>query len=136
MKANHAILVRSSGGVLFVPRSHDDDVIRLEAMAAQINGAEVHSIPLPADSKQAAMVTGALVESVVGEVNKLMSEVQGMLAGTVEKPRKPATLMTEHDRLKTKLNVYRETLNNNLSTVVAQLELFDMTMSRFMQQAA
>lgn len=119
-----SISVRTAGGVYFVPPSQSDALRGLEALSADIPGISFHVLPLLDDGNQREMLKAAFERDSVGELAKLMADVNTVLDEKGELTEKQMTaFQVRYTELRTRTKDYSELLDDALGNAAASLTL-------------
>lgn len=132
-----AISVRSAGGVYFVNALMAEELQAIEKVAAAVNGVTFNVMPLIDDANQRAMVKSAYESDSVGELQRLMNEVQELGS----KAKKPTTkqlvaFQTRYSELRARTVAYSELLDDSLGTADASLQLCSLSIQGLIAKAA
>ena len=119
-----AVSVRTAGGVYFVNPSKSEELAALEALATAIDGITFNVMPLIDDGNQRAMLKAAFEDDSVGELQKLMGEMQELIAkGGKVTDKQVAAFQERYTVLRTRTKNYAELLDDSLETASASLQL-------------
>lgn len=119
-------VVRSGGGVYFVPEKYVDRLVALESASKHLPGTLVHSLPLIDDEKQRTNLRECYEAEVVGECDRLIAEITEITKAGAEitEARGDGYLQT----LKTnraKLAEYQELLSDNIEDAGLRLAVLE-----------
>ena len=119
------ILVRESGGLYFVRQSHAEEIAKLQTWVQSI-GSDFHSLPLLNLVGQREMIMEAFEEDTIGEVGRLMGELNKILS---EKNRTidPTTFEAYSRRaieLSKKVEQYNDTLGARADRAEIEIQIY------------
>lgn len=127
---NLAVTLRTTGGVVFIPRSYCGALEGLERAAAQIEGMDVQSIPLPAEPGKPEMLAEAIVAATVGDAERLIKEMKAAQAGESIGKRRQGTIAKEYRHIKKQLGAYKDLLQTDLAGADLQLTVLGGLMAQ------
>lgn len=109
-----AVSVRENGGVYFVMADRSDMVTALEALATQIEGMRIHSLPLIDDQRQREMIKAAIEAESVGECDKLIQEILDLRDGPEISEKRFADVAARVQAITEKADAYGSLLDEAL----------------------
>jgi hypothetical protein len=113
----HAVRLRDTGGVYFVPRAHADPLDRLVAAGKELPGCQVDTIKLvdEGDGDQRRMIRDAAEADLSKECRMLMAGIGELTDGNNEiGKRRQATLSASFRQLSAKIAAHEELLEERL----------------------
>lgn len=124
LDGTNAVSVRDGGGAYFCGLEHTAVVEGLEALAVEIVGTTVNSIPLPDVPKQRAMLRQSVEFEAAEEIERTMTEVRDLLKGDASVSVDKVTgYMARYKGLKDKAASYSTLLETNLGSTTAALDV-------------
>ena len=125
-----ATAVRESGGVFFVMQEYADTLAALESLAAKIPGCLVHSLPLIDDRKQRSMIQQAFKSEAAEELDRILTEIDEVLAGGEVSERKFLGYQERVSALKAKAAEYSEILEEEVMMEGLRVDLLNDRVSK------
>jgi hypothetical protein len=111
-----------AGGIYFLSLEHAVAVAGLEAVAADVEGMQVHSLNLLDDGKQRTMLRKAFEDESVGRAQELITEIQALIkSGAPISKAKFASYKAALSQLNDRMTEYGGLLEVNLSTTKSSL---------------
>jgi hypothetical protein len=121
----NALVVRSSGGLYFVPDDRMDLINRLDQLITQApwvtGSAELTIIPLIDDQRQREMVKKAFEEEAVGELTKLTHECAELISSGSVSDRKFTAMNKRLRAAEARVGEYQTVLDDALDTASLRL---------------
>jgi hypothetical protein len=119
-----ALSVRSAGGVYFVSESQSENLAAMEKLSNLYDGMSFHVLPLIDDGQQRDMLRTAFTDDSVGELEKLMGEIQEILDKKGSLSTKQLVAFQErYDEYRNRTKEYSTILGDSLDTASAALAL-------------
>jgi hypothetical protein len=119
-----ALSVRSAGGVYFVSETQNENLAAMEKLANLYDGVSFHVLPLIDDGQQREMLRTAFTDDSVGELEKLMGEIQEVLDKKGSLTTKQLVAFQErYDEYRNRTKEYSTILDDSLETASAALTL-------------
>lgn len=128
LDASHACVVRPSGGVYFVIRQNSVNVAGLEKLSAKVPGTCVQSHPLLDDGKQRQMIKEAFEAETVGEIDKAILEIDGLLKGPEVGSTRFQTVFGNMKNVVEKVESYEDLLEEQVEGAQFRLKLYKAKM--------
>lgn len=136
LTGSHAVRVRSTGGVEFMPRQHMAAADAIKQLGNEFPEVELLVVPLPNGDLEAREVSRALGEDTDRAITDLMKQAIEISKTGKAKTNTLATMGTELRRLKQRTQVYQDLLENDLSELDTRLALLDQAVSSAITAAA
>jgi hypothetical protein len=116
--------VRSAGGVYFVHASQGKNLKAMEMLANSVKGITFHMLPLIDDSNQREMLKYAFEDDSIGELERLMAEIQDVVAKKGKLTTKQLVAFQErYEEYRERTKEYKHILGDSLDTAAASLDL-------------
>ncbi len=113
----HAISLRSTGSVYFIPRAHTEPLKRLEAAARELPGCQVDTLALleEGEGHQRDLVRNAAEADLSAQCRRLLEEIGSLTADNTElSNRRKASLSAEFRQLSARIAAHEELLASTL----------------------
>lgn len=124
IEAAKSTLVRQGGGVYFVPEAEYDKVAGLEQLAGVATNVSFVQLALPDTDKQRDMVKEAFENESIGDVDKAVAEITGLLrSGEKITPAKFAGYNARLQDIRQRSKEYTALLSRNLSGTEFKLDI-------------
>lgn len=113
---SHGVVLRSTGGVYFVPRDHIGLIDKLERASRKLPGFQVESLKLldEGDGRQKAMVHTAADSDIASQAARLLKELNDLTAEGGVTDRRRTSLMREFGELQARATAHEELLSAEL----------------------
>lgn len=125
----NATAVRSSGGIYFVAQDQHESLEKLERLINSLPRCSFHVLPLIDDRKQREMLKQAFEDESIGEVDKLIGDIQTVLSDPDKRVTENAA-MKVHERftkLTGKTASYSDLLDETMEMTASRLEVLQAT---------
>ena len=123
-----ATSVRPGGGVYFVMQAKVEFVDALEALATKMLNVEVTSVPLVDDRKQRQMVRKAVEAETVGEIDKMLADIDEIMSGPEITSDRFMAMSTQMRDVRSRTQEYGELLDEELGNVDFRLKILEAKM--------
>lgn len=135
LDANHAILVRPTGGVFFVPEEHAEAAEKLRRVAQRLPGVSFRSLPLIDDPDQRDMITDSFEKQALDEIDTTIAEITEMLKSSSDvSDAKAHTFLNRYRTLRERADTYRQLLQDDLAGTVTRLDVFSTQVSALLNR--
>lgn len=129
LDASFSIPIRETGGVVFLPKPFDKIGDDLEGMASELPSVSIHTVPIPAVTKQANMISEAATDAILRDVDELIAGIaEDKKSGTLT-DKKAVKYSTAHRALKKKITRYNDLLNTSLEDTVTRLSVLEQSVA-------
>lgn len=128
-----AVSVRNAGGVYFININKSAELSAIESLAGKIEGVNLNILPLLDDGTQRSMLKAAFEDDSVKALQKLMAEMQMLMAKGPVKDKQAAAFQEQYSKLVGKTSEYADILDDSLGTANASLELCKMTITKLFE---
>jgi ElaB/YqjD/DUF883 family membrane-anchored ribosome-binding protein len=119
-----ALSVRTAGGVYYVNSQQAENLSALERLAKDIEGITFHILPLIDDSSQREMLKAAFEDDSVGELQRLMGDINDVISTKGSLSTKQLVAFQErYDDYRKRTREYSDILDDSLDTASASLLL-------------
>jgi hypothetical protein len=119
-----ALSVRTAGGVYYVNSQQGENLSAVERLASQIEGMTLHILPLIDDSSQREMLKAAFEDDSVGELQRLMGDINDVIDTKGSLTTKQLVAFQErYDEYRKRTREYSDILDDSLDTASASLLL-------------
>lgn len=119
-----ALSVRTAGGVYYVNSQQGENLSALERLANEVEGMTFHILPLIDDSSQRAMLKAAFEDDSVGELQRLMGDINDVIETKGSLTTKQLVAFQErYDEYRKRTREYSDILDDSLDTASASLLL-------------
>lgn len=123
-----ATSVRPGGGVYFVMQAKVEFVDALETLAEKMHYVEVTSVPLVDDRKQREMVRKAFEAETVGDIDKMLAEIDEIMAGPEITSDRFMAMSTRMRETRGLTQEYAELLDEELGNADFRLKVLEAKM--------
>lgn len=132
LRRAHAVTVKESGGVYFVPESNAATVESLVAVAAEFATVRFHDVPLLDDPRQRGLVRDAVEDEIVAACDALLAEAAKESEAGGLSARRRASILARQDEMRKKLEEYRQRLGSDMQHADTRLQFVTMQMQSFL----
>jgi hypothetical protein len=138
LRKSHAVLLRSTGSVYFVPKAHCGLLERLATVAARIDGMQADSLKLIEEGAgvQRRMVQRAADADISEAASKLTAEIRDLVAGGPVSSRRARSLAKEFSRLYEQATAHEDLLEQRLDQSRVRLQQLEYAVKNIVAQAA
>lgn len=131
----HAVSARRSGGIVFFPKQHMAATRAIKDLAGEFPTVEVTVVPLLDAPDAQEDVSRFIGQATERDVRELMEECSEVIQSGDATPRRLAGMGTRFRHCKDRLNTYRDLLDNDLGTLLSQIDMLDKAMSQALVSA-
>ncbi|GAC1646596.1 MAG: hypothetical protein NVS9B15_04770 [Acidobacteriaceae bacterium] len=132
----NATAVRASGGIYFVAQDEHENLEKLETLINSLPRCSFHVLPLIDDRKQREMLKQAFEDESIGEVDKLIGDIQDVLADPEKRITENAAMKVQERfyKLMGKTANYSDLLDEAMEMTAARLEVLQGTVQELFQR--
>lgn len=138
LDGSHAVSVRPTGGVFFVPQAHVANVEALIKATRFIDGTQVIALTITAqDAGTNDMLASAVTDETLTDADDMIAEFgDALFAGKPVSKRRLNTMHEKFEHLRDRLTAYKDLVRDDLSTADAALLLLESQLLEAMRRAA